>query len=119
MIPPPTSPHAVPPPAAPVGAAPAALADTKTTVLGTKRLINAFFYSMHGFGSAWKHEQAFRQEMTLAFVLIPVALLLRFVLPVSFLGQALMIGSVLLVPIVELLNSGLEWCVDLAAQQQR
>ncbi len=93
----------------------AGVADKKTTVLGTKRLINAFFYSMEGLGSTWKHEEAFRQEMYLALVLIPVAILL----PVSYYGKAIMIGSVLLVLIVELLNSGLEWCVDLAAQQQR
>ncbi len=70
---------------------------------------------MEGLGSTWKHEEAFRQEMLLALVLIPVAI----ILPVSYLGKALMIGSVLLVLIVELLNSGLEWCVDLAAQKQR
>ena len=92
-----------------------ALSDTKTTTLGAKRLVNAFFYSMAGFGSAFKHEEAFRQEMLLALILIPVALWL----PVGWLGRGLMIGSVLLVLIVELLNSAMEWCVDLAAQQQR
>jgi len=51
----------------------------------------------------------------LAFVLVPLAIFL----PVELLGKALMIGSVLLVLIVELLNSAVEWCVDLAAQQQR
>jgi len=103
------------PPAASAASSRAALADKKTTVLGVKRIINAFFYSMEGFGSAYKHEQAFRQEMMLAVVLVPVALLL----PVGWLGKALMIGSVLLVLIVELLNSAVEWCVDLAAEQQR
>jgi diacylglycerol kinase (ATP) len=87
----------------------------KAAAMGMKRLTNAFFYSMEGLGSTWKHEEAFRQEMWLAFVLVPVAA----VLPVGLEGKALMIGSVLLVLIVELLNSGLEWCVDLAAQQQR
>jgi diacylglycerol kinase (ATP) len=95
--------------------APASAPEKKATTLGTKRIINAFFYSMEGLASTWKHEEAFRQEMILAWVLVPIALLL----PVDFLGKALMIGSVLLVLIVELLNSGLEWCVDLAAQQQR
>lgn len=96
-------------------AVPPSPGDAKTTALGLRRLVNAFFYSMDGLGSTWKHEEAFRQEMWLAFVLVPVAVLL----PVDFEGKALMIGSVLLVLIVELLNSGLEWCVDLAAQQQR
>jgi len=103
------------PPVAPVASPRASLADKKVTVLGVKRIINAFFYSMEGFGSAYKHEQAFRQEMMLAVILVPVALLL----PVSWLGKALMLGSVLLVLIVELLNSAVEWCVDLAAEQQR
>jgi len=80
-----------------------------------KRVVNAFYYSIEGIGSTWKHEEAFRQEMMLAFVLVPLAILL----PVDLLGKALMIGSVLLVLIVELLNSAVEWCVDLAAQQQR
>ncbi len=96
-------------------AAPAALSDKKATVLGLRRLFNAFFYSMEGLGSSWKHEQAFRQEMMLALVLIPVAL----ALPVDYVGKALMVSSVLLVLIVELLNSAIEWCVDLAANQQR
>ncbi len=91
------------------------LSDKKVTVLGMRRVINAFFYSMEGFGSAFKHEQAFRQELMLTIILVPVALLL----PVGWLGRALMIGSVLLVLITELLNSAIEWCVDLAAEQQR
>jgi len=91
------------------------LSDTKTTALGLRRVVNAFFYSMEGFGSAYKHEEAFRQEIYLAIILMPVAALL----PVALVGKALMIGSVLLVLIVELLNSAVEWCVDLAAQQQR
>jgi diacylglycerol kinase (ATP) len=80
-----------------------------------RRVVNAFFYSIEGIGSTWKHEEAFRQEMMLAFVLVPLAIFL----PVELLGKALMIGSVLLVLIVELLNSAIEWNVDLAAQQQR
>jgi diacylglycerol kinase (ATP) len=91
------------------------LSNTKSTALGMRRLVNAFFYSMEGFGSAYKHEEAFRQEFYLAIILMPVAALL----PVELAGKALMIGSVLLVLIVELLNSAVEWCVDLAAQQQR
>ncbi len=52
------------------------LSDKKVTVLGMRRVINAFFYSMEGFGSAFKHEQAFRQELLLAVILVPVSLLL-------------------------------------------
>lgn len=75
---------------------------------GLRRLWNAFGYSLAGFRAAYKHEDAFRQEVLLAAILIPLA----FWLPVAYLGKALMIGSVLLVIIVELLNSAVEATVD-------
>ncbi len=75
---------------------------------GLRRLFNAFGYSLAGFRAAYKHEDAFRQEALLAAFLIPTALWL----PVSPIGKALMIGSVLLVMIVELLNSAIEATVD-------
>jgi diacylglycerol kinase (ATP) len=75
---------------------------------GLRRLMNAMGYSLHGFGSAFRHEDAFRQEVLLASVLIPVAL----VLPTSGVGKAVMIAAVLLVLIVELLNSAIEAAVD-------
>lgn len=75
---------------------------------GLKRVWNAFFYSMDGLRAAFRHEDAFRQEMLLAALLIPSALLL----PVSGIGKALMIAVVLLVLIVELLNSAVEAAVD-------
>jgi len=80
----------------------------KTGVTGFRRIINAAGYSWLGLKAAYKHESAFRQEVWLALVLIPLGL---------FLGQewtdkAMLIGSVLLVLIVELLNSGIEAVVD-------
>lgn len=75
---------------------------------GLTRLINAFRYSLDGFVAAYRHEDAFRQETLLAVVLIPLALFL----PVTAIGKVLMIGSVLLVLIVELLNSAIEAVVD-------
>ncbi len=75
---------------------------------GLTRLWNAFGYSLAGFRAAYKHEDAFRQEVWLATVLVPLALWL----PVSGLGKALMIASVLLVIVVELLNSAIEATVD-------
>ena len=75
---------------------------------GLVRLWNAFGYSVAGFRAAYKHEDAFRQEVLLAAILIPLALWL----PVGYIGQALMIGSVLLVIMVELLNSAIEATVD-------
>lgn len=75
---------------------------------GLRRVWNAFGYSLAGLRAAYKHEDAFRQEAWLALVLIPLALFL----PASGIGKALMIGSVLLVLMVELLNSAIEATVD-------
>lgn len=75
---------------------------------GLRRLWNAFNYSKDGFFEALKCEDAFRQEVVLAALMIPAT----FFLPVSGIGRALMIGSVLLVLIVEVLNSAVEAVVD-------
>lgn len=75
---------------------------------GLRRVWNAVFYSVEGLKAAYKHEDAFRQEILLAVLLIPLA----FFLPAPGLGKALMIASVLLVLIVELLNSAVEATVD-------
>ena len=75
---------------------------------GIKRLANAFSYSVAGTFAAFKHEDAFRQEVILSAVLIPLAIYLG----QTGIEQALMIASVLLVIIVELLNSSLEATVD-------
>ena len=75
---------------------------------GLTRLRNAFFYSMAGLAAAYRNEDAFRQELRLAALLIPLALWL----PASGTGKALMIASVLLVLVVELLNSAIEAVVD-------
>ena len=75
---------------------------------GLKRIWNALFYSLDGLAAAFKHEDAFRLEVLLALILIPIALSTH----VSGVGKALMIASVLLVLIVELLNSGIEALTD-------
>jgi len=75
---------------------------------GLRRVWNAIFYSIDGFRAAYQHEDAFRQEVLLAALLIPVALFL----PASGIGKAVMIASVLLVLLVELLNSAVEATVD-------
>ena len=75
---------------------------------GLGRMWNALFYSIAGLRAAYRHEHAFRQECLLAMVLLPLALLL----PTGGLGKAMMVASVLLVLIVELLNSALEAAVD-------
>ena len=75
---------------------------------GFRRLVNAFGYSIAGTLAAFKHEDAFRQEVILSAVLIPLALYLG----QTAVEQALMIASILLVIIVELLNSSVEATVD-------
>ncbi|MDA0188944.1 MAG: diacylglycerol kinase [Proteobacteria bacterium] len=75
---------------------------------GLRRVWNAFHYSLAGLRAAWRSEDAFRQEVLLAALLLPLA----FWLPASGSGRALLVGSVLLVLIVELLNSAVEATVD-------
>jgi diacylglycerol kinase (ATP) len=75
---------------------------------GVARVANAFFYSLAGLRAAFRDEAAFRQELLLAAVLIPLALFM----PVNGIGKALMIASVLLVLITELLNSAIEALAD-------
>lgn len=75
---------------------------------GVRRIWNALFYSMAGLKAAFLHEDAFRQEAILAALLVPAALLL----PASGVGKAVMIAAVLLVIVVELLNSAVEAAVD-------
>lgn len=75
---------------------------------GLRRLINAFGYSMDGFKAAYQHEDAFRTEVWLAIVLTPFA----FYLGDNAIELAMMLASVLLVVIVELVNSAIEATVD-------
>lgn len=75
---------------------------------GLRRVWNAFHYSLAGIRAAYRNEDAFRQETWLAALLLPLAL----VLPASGTGRALMAGSVVLVLIVELLNSAVEAAID-------
>ena len=75
---------------------------------GLRRVWNAFNYSLAGLKAAYLCEDAFRQEVWLALLLIPSV----FLLPVPWLGRGLMIASVLLVLVVELLNSAIEAVVD-------
>ncbi len=75
---------------------------------GLLRIVRATGFSMSGLGAAWRHEAAFRQECLLAAVLVPAAF---------WLGQdavqiALLVGTCVLVLIVELLNSAVESVVD-------
>jgi diacylglycerol kinase (ATP) len=75
---------------------------------GLERIAHATAYSLAGLGAAWRHERAFRQECALAVVLLPAAVWLG----QTWLECALLAGSVMLVLIVELLNSAIEAVVD-------
>jgi len=75
---------------------------------GVRRLINATRNSFAGFAEAVRCEDAFRQELLLAAVLVPVALWSGR----SGFERALLAGSVVLVLVVELLNSAVEATVD-------
>ncbi|NWG39583.1 MAG: diacylglycerol kinase [Hydrogenophilaceae bacterium] len=80
---------------------------------GLVRIWNALFYSLDGLKAAFKHEDAFRQEFLLASVLVPLGL---------WLGEtgsekAMLAGVVLMVLVVELLNSGIEAVVDKASPE--
>lgn len=75
---------------------------------GMHRLLSAFVNSWKGFKGAWRSEAAFRQEVLLAIVLIPLGAYLG----KTGLEKALLVGSMLFVLIVELLNTGIETVVD-------
>ncbi len=75
---------------------------------GWRRLINATGYSWAGLKAAWRKEEAFRQEGLLCAVLTPLALWLGH----SAVERSLLIGSLLLIGIVELLNTGIEAAID-------
>lgn len=75
---------------------------------GLRRIVNATFFSLAGLRAAWRHESAFRQEVALCVVLIPAGVWLG----QTAVERSLLIGSCLLVLIVELLNSGIEAVVD-------
>ena len=75
---------------------------------GVRRVLRAAGYSLQGLAAAFRHESAFRQEVLLALVLIPLALLGER----PTLHRVAMIASVVLVLIVELINSAVEAVVD-------
>ena len=81
---------------------------------GLIRLWNALGYSRAGIAAAWQNEAAFRQEILLAIVAVPLA----FYFGKSGVERALLLGSILLILIVEILNSALEAVVDKASPEK-
>ena len=82
------------------------MADQGTT--GFKRIYNAACYSYAGLKAAYKNEAAFRQELVLVLILAPLALLMG----EGAIEKTLMISSLLLILIVELINSAIESAID-------
>jgi diacylglycerol kinase (ATP) len=82
--------------------------------LGLTRLLRAVGYSWAGLCACWKHEQAFRQELLLVLLLAPIG----FWFGDSGVERALLIGSLVLVLIVELLNSAVEAVVDRIGEER-
>ena len=82
--------------------------NNKPGATGLTRIINAYGYSIKGLKAAFINEAAFRQELLLFIILAPLALWLG----QSGVEQALLIGSLFLVLIVELINSAIEAVVD-------
>ena len=75
---------------------------------GIGRIANALRYSLQGLTHAVRYEAAFRQELMIA---VPAVIGLWF-LPLSMVEKIVLLGTVLLVLIVELLNSAIEATVD-------
>ena len=73
-----------------------------------KRLIKAFGYSIEGFKESYKNEAAIRQEFILSIILIPIG----FLIGETGIQKALLISSIIIIPLVELLNSAIEATVD-------
>jgi len=75
---------------------------------GLIRIVRAFGYSLQGLGAAWRHEAAFRQEVALSAILIPLGLWLGN----STTERLLLAGMLVLVLVVELVNSAIEALAD-------
>jgi diacylglycerol kinase (ATP) len=75
---------------------------------GIRRILNACIFSYYGYKATWQHEEAFRQEVILFLITTPLALWLG----ETIIEKLLLIGSIVLVLLVELLNSAVEAVVD-------
>ena len=81
---------------------------------GLARIYHAFFYSMAGLVSVWKNEIAFRQEIVVSIILIPIA----FWLGQNAIQISLLILPIFIVLITELLNSAIESAIDRISEEQ-
>jgi diacylglycerol kinase (ATP) len=76
--------------------------------IGMTRLMRAFGYSCQGFMHAWREEASFRQEVGLSTLVVPLGV----VLGRSGVERALLVSPMLLILVVEILNSAVEAVVD-------
>ncbi len=100
-----------PEPTSPPSPSVSASADVESTELKQRSLRNfvaSVRYSIDGFFAALKHEPSFREDFIFVVLLVPFAI----ILPVNAVSTAVMIASLLLIMIVELLNSAIEWTID-------
>jgi diacylglycerol kinase (ATP) len=81
---------------------------------GITRIIRAFGYSLQGFAQTWREEAAFRQEVGLALLVIPGGIFLGH----TGVERALLVSPMLLILVVELLNSAVEAVVDRAGMER-
>ena len=81
---------------------------------GVRRIVDATRYSLAGLAAALRHEDAFRQELIAVVALAPIGWLLG----AGGIQRALLIGSLILVLIVELVNSAIEAVVDRVSLEQ-
>ncbi len=84
----------------------------RSNALNLARIWHATRYSLQGLQAAFHHEAAFRQELILAAVLIPLAFALTLLSALTWSQCALLVASGLLVLLVEVLNSAVESVVD-------
>jgi len=92
------------------GTSPSSMADGRALKgkRGLRRMINALGYSIDGLRAAWENEDAFRTEVVIALLLAP----LGWVLGTNPVDRALLIGVLLIVLIVEVLNTAIEVAID-------
>lgn len=79
-----------------------------------RNFFSSIRYSVDGFLAALKHEPSFREDLLFALLLTPFAI----ILPVNAVSTAVMVGSLVLILIVELLNSSIEWTIDYVRPEQ-
>ena len=75
---------------------------------GIERIINAFKYSCEGFKAAYKSEEAFRQDILICIILLPIAIFLR----VTTAERLLLFSTMILLIMAELMNTAIEYTID-------